>query len=158
LPQGQHRTQSLGVRSRGDTRKDRSKSLHTNKCVLDQYLKYNLSGDSINCSAIVGLQFAGLHGQLFGIELLAEGLYFGFEGPTFQLPAQMSDMSALRQALQVLYCFKDVVIRKARSLPPVEDFSPIKKILHAPGWDAPPPKHSKANFLASTSRHEINRW
>lgn len=61
---------------------DRSKCLRTNKSVLDQFLSHDLSDEIIKNSAVIGLQLAALYGQIIGIDLLDEGLYFGFEGPT----------------------------------------------------------------------------
>lgn len=48
----------------------------------------------------------GLEGQLFGIDLLDDGLYFGLDGPTYRFPAQLSDINTLRNSLEILYFFK----------------------------------------------------
>ncbi|CAG8840168.1 7701_t:CDS:1, partial [Cetraspora pellucida] len=47
-----------------------------------------------------------LDGQLIGVDLLDEGLYFGFDGPAFKFPAQICSIDVLRQALEILYYFK----------------------------------------------------
>ena len=47
-----------------------------------------------------------LYGQIIGVDLLDEGLYFGFEGPTLRFPTQMNDITVLKQALEALYFFK----------------------------------------------------
>ncbi|CAG8780847.1 1907_t:CDS:10, partial [Dentiscutata erythropus] len=86
--------------------KDRSKSLRTNKCILDKYLESNIPDEALNDTAIFGLQLAALDGQLIGVDLLDEGLYFGFDGPAFKFPAQICSIDVLRQALEILYYFK----------------------------------------------------
>ncbi|CAG8527663.1 458_t:CDS:10 [Acaulospora morrowiae] len=86
--------------------KDRCKSLRTNKCILDKYLENNIPDEALEDTAIFGLQLAALEGQLIGIDLLDEGLYFGFDGPAFNFPAQICNIEVLRQALEVLYYFK----------------------------------------------------
>ena len=37
----------------------------------------------------------GLEGQLFGIDLLDDRLYFGLDGPTYRFPAQLSSINML---------------------------------------------------------------
>ncbi|CAG8638268.1 4631_t:CDS:10 [Ambispora gerdemannii] len=86
--------------------KDRSKSLRTNKCILDKYIGNDLPDEALEDTAIFGLQLAALEGQIIGIDLLDEGLYFGFDGPAFKFPAQICSISVLRHALEVLYYFK----------------------------------------------------
>ncbi|RUS21643.1 hypothetical protein BC937DRAFT_91989 [Endogone sp. FLAS-F59071] len=86
--------------------KDRSKCLRTNKCILDRYLMNNLSEEAVEDSAVLGLQFADLYGQVIGVDLLDNGLYFGFEGPAFRFPSQLCDVASLQQTLEVLYFFK----------------------------------------------------
>ncbi|CAG8802116.1 20277_t:CDS:2, partial [Dentiscutata erythropus] len=85
---------------------DRSKCLRTNKSVLDQFLSHNLSDEIIKNSAVIGLQLAALYGQVIGVDLLDDGLYFGFEGPTFRFSTQINDITVLKQAVEVLYFFK----------------------------------------------------
>ncbi|CAG8588911.1 211_t:CDS:10, partial [Ambispora gerdemannii] len=51
-------------------------------------------------TAIFGLQLAALEGQLIGIDLLDEGLYFGFDGSAFRFSAQICSISVLRQILE----------------------------------------------------------
>jgi len=47
-----------------------------------------------------------LYGQIIGIDLLDEGLYFGFEGPTFAFPNQLCNLSSLQETLEALYFLK----------------------------------------------------
>lgn len=47
-----------------------------------------------------------LYGQVIGVDLLDNGLYFGFEGPAFRFPSQLCDVASLQQTLEVLYFFK----------------------------------------------------
>ncbi|CAG8552296.1 3969_t:CDS:2, partial [Cetraspora pellucida] len=47
-----------------------------------------------------------LDGQLIGVDLLNEGLYFGFDGPAFKFFTQICSIDVLRQALEILYYFK----------------------------------------------------
>ncbi|CAG8625390.1 3081_t:CDS:10 [Cetraspora pellucida] len=75
---------------------DRSKCLRTLKGVLDNFLKEDLSNEDVQDSKILGIQFSGLNGQIIGIDLLDDGLYFGLEGPTFNFPAQLTDIKCLR--------------------------------------------------------------
>ncbi|CAG8652113.1 2729_t:CDS:2, partial [Paraglomus occultum] len=86
--------------------KDRSKSLRTNKHVLNKYLINSLSEEAVGDSVVIGLQFAELYGQIIGIDLLDEGLYFGFEGPTFAFPNQLCNLSSLQETLEALYFLK----------------------------------------------------
>ncbi|CAG8445034.1 10882_t:CDS:10 [Acaulospora morrowiae] len=81
---------------------DRSKALRTNKCILDKYLKNDLPGEALENTTIFGFQLAGL--------------YFGFDGPVFEFPAQICSIDVLRRTLEVLYYFKEQVIRKAKYL------------------------------------------
>ncbi|CAG8624344.1 569_t:CDS:10, partial [Scutellospora calospora] len=66
----------------------------------------NIPDEALNDTAIFGLQLAALDGQLIGVDLLDEGLYFGFDGPAFKFPAQICSIDVLRQALEILYYFK----------------------------------------------------
>ncbi|CAG8496457.1 4488_t:CDS:2, partial [Gigaspora rosea] len=85
---------------------DRSKCLRTHKCILDKFLQKDFSDEVAKDSTIIGVQFAGLEGQIIGIDLLDDGLYFGLEGAQFNFPAQLSNIECLRDALQTLYFFK----------------------------------------------------
>ncbi|CAG8735562.1 20941_t:CDS:2, partial [Gigaspora rosea] len=40
------------------------------------------------------------------LDLLGDGLYFGFDGQLIKFPAQIHDIDVLRRALEVLYYFK----------------------------------------------------
>ncbi|RIA87470.1 hypothetical protein C1645_827748 [Glomus cerebriforme] len=130
--------------------KDRSKCLRTNKCVLDQYLKNDFSENMVKNSAILGLQLAAFYGQVIGIDLLDEGLYFGFEGPSFRFPAQLNDIAILQQALEILYYFKDSIIHKADALSCLNNngSNPIYKTLHTESISRP--HHRKYSFIRST--------
>ncbi|CAG8524776.1 1347_t:CDS:10 [Ambispora gerdemannii] len=86
---------------------DRSKCLRTNKFVLDQYLSHDLSDEITENSAVIGLQLAALYGQIIGVDLLDNGLYFGFEGPLLRFPTQINDITVLKQTLEALYFFKE---------------------------------------------------
>ncbi|CAG8769858.1 30260_t:CDS:2, partial [Racocetra persica] len=85
---------------------DRSKCLRTNKSVLNNYLSHDLSDEIIKNSAVIGLQLAALYGQIIGVDLLDNGLYFGFEGPKLRFPAQINDITVLKRTLEALYFFK----------------------------------------------------
>ncbi|CAG8795874.1 14249_t:CDS:2, partial [Gigaspora rosea] len=85
---------------------NRSKCLRTQKCILDKFLQEDFSDEVAKDSTIFGVQFAGLEGQIIGIDLLDDGLYFGLEGAQFTFPAQLSNIEYLRDALQTLYFFK----------------------------------------------------
>jgi len=52
------------------------------------------------------LSCLALYGQVIGVDLLDDGLYFGFEGPSLRFPTQISDIAVLKQALEALYFFK----------------------------------------------------
>ncbi|CAG8480152.1 4761_t:CDS:10 [Paraglomus brasilianum] len=110
---------------------DRSKCLRTLKCVLDMYLAEDISDDAANDSTIMGLQFAGLEGQIIGIDCLDDGLYFGLEGPKFRFPAQLSSIKDLRNTLEALFFFKENINRNAKALPnPTEQGHLYQKIFH----------------------------
>ncbi|CAG8490956.1 1950_t:CDS:10 [Paraglomus occultum] len=72
--------------------RDRSKCLRTAKTVLDRFLEEDLSDDAVKDSTILAIQFAGLHGQIIGIDLLDDG---GLEGSRFSFPAQLSNIKCL---------------------------------------------------------------
>ncbi|KAF0402752.1 hypothetical protein F8M41_009372 [Gigaspora margarita] len=61
--------------------KDHSKCIRANKSILDAYLMHNLPEEAIENSTFYGLQSARLEGEIFGIDLLDDGLYFSLEGP-----------------------------------------------------------------------------
>ena len=54
---------------------------------------------------LVLLHCLALHGQIIGVDLLDNGLYFGFEGPLLKFPAQINDITVLKQTLEALYFF-----------------------------------------------------
>ncbi|CAG8605364.1 11324_t:CDS:10, partial [Diversispora eburnea] len=105
--------------------KDRSKSLRTNKCILNNFLESNILDEALEDTAIFGLQLAALEGQLIGIDLLDEGLYFGFNGPAFRFPAQICSIGVLRQTLE------EKVIKKAKHLLQNSSENKITKLLHS---------------------------
>ncbi|CAG8556278.1 6973_t:CDS:2, partial [Scutellospora calospora] len=127
--------------------KDRSKCIRTNKCILDTYLMHNLPEEAIENSTFYGLQSAGLEGQIFGIDLLDDGLYFSLEGPAYRFPAQLNDINVLRNSLEVLYFFKENAINKAKHLS--HNNNNITKILHS-GKPTTRPRHRKINFIKKT--------
>jgi hypothetical protein len=47
-----------------------------------------------------------LSGQLIGIDLVDDGLYFAIEGDSFCFPSQLTQLKSLRHALEVIYLFK----------------------------------------------------
>ncbi|RIB19222.1 hypothetical protein C2G38_2083569 [Gigaspora rosea] len=128
--------------------KDQSKSFRTNKCILDKYLKNDLPGEALENTTIFGLQLAALEGQLIGVDLLDEGLYFGFDGPAFEFPAQICSIDVLRQTLEVLYYFKVQVIKKAKYLSQNSRKNTIAKLLHS--GDIIKPNHFKINYIRET--------
>ncbi|CAG8826432.1 7662_t:CDS:2, partial [Gigaspora margarita] len=122
---------------------DRSKCLRTNKSVLDQFLSHDLSDEIIKNSAVIGLQLAALYGQIIGIDLLDEGLYFGFEGPTLRFPTQINDITVLKQALE------ENIVHKAEALSCLnKDSDPFSNIFHTERISKP--HHYKADFIKST--------
>ncbi|CAG8687294.1 2273_t:CDS:10 [Dentiscutata erythropus] len=128
--------------------KDRSKSLRTNKCILNNYLENNILDETLEDTAIFGLQLAALEGQLIGIDLLDEGLYFGFDGPAFRFPAQICSIGVLRQTLEVFYCFKEKVIKKAKHLLQNSSENKITKLLHSENIERS--NHCKINYTRET--------
>ncbi|CAG8745615.1 7754_t:CDS:2, partial [Funneliformis mosseae] len=84
---------------------DRSKCLRTLKGILNNFLKEDLS-DEVRDSKILGIQFYGLHGQVIGVDLIDDGLYFGLEGSSFEFPTQLTNIKCLRNALEALFFFK----------------------------------------------------
>nr|CAG8492476.1 3899_t:CDS:2 [Entrophospora candida] len=117
-----------------------TKCLRTNKCILDQYLMHDLSEDAVKDSTFFGLQLAGLHGQLFGIDLLDRGLYFGFDGPIFRFPAQLINIKELKNSLE------DNIIKKANYVS--YDNNNITRILHS--GITVKPKHFKVDYIVKT--------
>ncbi|CAG8801774.1 27757_t:CDS:2, partial [Gigaspora margarita] len=93
--------------------RDRSKILRTNKCVLDNYLRWDIPDQAVEDSAVFAFQFAvkmclyylvlmnsiGLHGQLLAVDLLDDGLYFGLDGPAFKIPSQLSNIRCIRSII-----------------------------------------------------------
>ncbi|CAI2181550.1 18643_t:CDS:10 [Funneliformis geosporum] len=128
---------------------DRSKCLRTNKSVLDQYLSHDLSDEIIENSAVIGLQLAALYGQIIGVDLLDEGLYFGFEGPLLRFPTQINDITVLKQTLEALYFFKENIVHKAEALSCLNKNSdPFSNTFHTERISKS--RHYKANFIRST--------
>ncbi|CAG8743508.1 13552_t:CDS:2, partial [Funneliformis caledonium] len=128
---------------------DRSKCLRTNKSVLDQYLSHDLSDEIIENSAVIGLQLAALHGQIIGIDLLDEGLYFRFEGPILRFPTQINDTTVLKQTLELFYFFKENIVRKAEALSCLnKDSGPFSNTFHTERILKP--NHHKADLIRST--------
>ncbi|CAG8679256.1 11675_t:CDS:2, partial [Funneliformis caledonium] len=84
---------------------DRSKFLRTLKGILNNFLKEDLS-DEVRDSKILGIQFYGLYGQIIGVDLIDDGLYFGLEGSSFEFPTQLTNIKCLRNALEALFFFK----------------------------------------------------
>ncbi|CAJ0884593.1 15930_t:CDS:2, partial [Entrophospora sp. SA101] len=130
--------------------KDRSKCMRTNKCILDQYLMHDLSKEAVDDSAVLGLQLAALHGQIIGIDLVDNGLYFGFEGPAFRFPAKLDDITTLEKTLEALYLFKDNINRKADVLFKLDNdnLNPFHGIFHTENTSTP--NHHKASFIKPT--------
>ncbi|CAG8711578.1 13080_t:CDS:2, partial [Dentiscutata heterogama] len=128
---------------------DRSKCLRTNKSVLDKYLSHDLSDEIIKNSAVIGLQLAALYGQIIGVDLLDNGLYFGFEGPLLRFPTQINDITVLKQTLEALYFFKESIVHKAEALLCLnKDSDPFSNIFHTEIISKP--HHCKADFMSST--------
>ncbi|CAG8496326.1 859_t:CDS:10 [Paraglomus occultum] len=111
--------------------RDRSKCLRTAKTILDKFLLEDLSDEAVKDSTILGIQFAGLDGQIIGIDLLDDGVYFGLEGSRFSFPAQLSNIKCLRNALEALFFFKDNIVRKVNLFPdPKKHNHAYNKIFH----------------------------
>ncbi|CAG8704759.1 8821_t:CDS:2 [Acaulospora morrowiae] len=135
---------------------DRSKCLRTNKSVLDNYLSHDLSDEIIENSAVIGLQLAALYGQIIGVDLLDEGLYFGFEGPLLRFPIQINDITVLKKNLEALYFFKirdrifgESIVHKAEALSCLnKDSDPFSNTFHTERISKP--HHRKADFIRST--------
>ena len=68
---------------------------------LMSYVKYD-----IDHTYLIILHYIALCGQLIGVELVDDGLYFGIEGDSFRFPSQLTQMKLLRHALEVIYFFK----------------------------------------------------
>ncbi|RIB21848.1 hypothetical protein C2G38_2034058 [Gigaspora rosea] len=130
---------------------DRSKCLRTLKGVLDNFLKEDLTNEDVQDSKILGIQFSGLNGQIIGIDLLEDGLYFGLEGPTFNFPAQLTDIKCLRSALEALYFFKQCIVKKANLIPDLKKMNhPYNKIFHCNSNALTEAKHFKIKFVRKT--------
>ncbi|CAG8610488.1 2470_t:CDS:2 [Paraglomus occultum] len=128
---------------------DRSKCLRTLKGVLDNFLKEDLSDEEVQDSKILGIQFSGLNGQIIGVDLLEDGLYFGLEGSTFNFPAQLTNIKCLRGALETLYFFKQNIVKKAKLIPDLKNFNhPYNKIFHSGALSEA--KHFKIKFIRKT--------
>ncbi|CAG8537452.1 10441_t:CDS:2 [Paraglomus occultum] len=128
---------------------DRSKCLRTLKGVLNNFLKRDLTDEEVRDSKILGIQFSGLHGQIIGIELLDDGLYFGLEGPTFEFPTQLTNITCLRSALEALFFFKKNIVEKAKlQADPTKTYNPLHKILHRSSSSKA--KHFKIKYIRDT--------
>ena len=55
--------------------RDRSKILRTNKCILDKYLRRNISDQDVENSAVFGFQFAGKMYLYCSVSLHCIGIY-----------------------------------------------------------------------------------
>ncbi|RIA92730.1 hypothetical protein C1645_820229 [Glomus cerebriforme] len=133
------------------TVRDRSKTLRTNKSILDNYLRFDISDEVAENSAIYAFQFSGLHGQLIAIDLLDDGLYFGLEGPVFKFPSQLSNIKTMRQTLETLYFFKKNVMQRASAISQYDvETNPYQKVFHNAEEKKSEPKHKKAKFIRST--------
>ncbi|GBB97123.1 hypothetical protein RclHR1_02920008 [Rhizophagus clarus] len=131
--------------------RDCSKCLRTTKDVLDKFLKEDLSDETVKYSVILGIQFAGLDGQIIGVDLLDNGLYFGLEGTRFNLPAQLSNIKCLRNALEALYFFKENIVRNANVLPDPKKYNhSYSKIFRNNLESQVKAKHFKTEFIRPT--------
>ncbi|CAI2182899.1 7502_t:CDS:10 [Funneliformis geosporum] len=144
-------TECAKAPTRAKAIRDRSKCLRTEKGVLDKFLKEDLSDETVKDSAILGLQFAGLEGQIIGVDLLDNGLYFGLQGPHFRFPAQLSNINCLRNALEALYFFKENVVRKANLFPDPKKYNhAYNKIFRNNLESKVKAKHFKTKFIRPT--------
>ena len=57
--------------------RDRSKILHTNKCILDNYLRLNIPDKAVEDSAVYAIQFAGNMCFVF-ISMNCVGNFYGY--------------------------------------------------------------------------------
>ncbi|CAG8435921.1 685_t:CDS:2 [Funneliformis caledonium] len=72
----------------GKAIRDKSKCLRTLKYILDEYLRKDLSENDVKTQKYWIFNFLlRLHGQIIGVELLDNELYFGLEGSSFSLSA-----------------------------------------------------------------------
>ncbi|CAG8688377.1 2138_t:CDS:2, partial [Dentiscutata erythropus] len=89
------------------------------------------------------------YGQIIGVDLLDNGLYFSFEGPLLRFPAQISDITVLKQTLEALYFFKESIVHKAEALSCLNnDSDPFSNIFHTEIISKP--QHCKADFISPT--------
>ncbi|CAJ0841276.1 13789_t:CDS:2 [Entrophospora sp. SA101] len=109
-------------------------------CVLDNFLKEDLLDEEVQDSKILGIQFAG-------IELLEDGLYFGLEGPTFNFPAQLTNIKCLRSALEALYFLKQNIVKRAKLISDSKNVDhPYNKIFHCNSNTLREARHFKIKF------------
>ncbi|CAG8747615.1 2944_t:CDS:2, partial [Funneliformis caledonium] len=128
-----------------------NKILCTNKCILDNILKQNISNQAVEDSAVFAFQFAGLYDQLLAVDLFDNDLYFGLEGPDFKVPLQLPNIKPLHQTLEILYYFKECIIQKATILLQFDtQINLYKKIFHSIDKKQLEPKHKKIKFIKST--------
>ncbi|CAG8787048.1 11830_t:CDS:2, partial [Racocetra persica] len=103
------------------------------------------------CSEFKNFRNSIFCGQIIGIDLLEDGLYFGLEGPTFNFPAQLTDIKCLRSALEALYFYKQSIVTKASLIPdPKKINNPYNKILHCKSNTLTEAKHFKLKFVRTT--------
>ncbi|CAJ0823857.1 14981_t:CDS:2 [Entrophospora sp. SA101] len=110
-------------------------------------LKEDLLDEEVQDSKILGIQFAGLNDQIIGIELLEDGLYFGLEGPTFNFPAQLTNIKCLRSALEALYFLKQNIVKRAKLISDSKNVDhPYNKIFHCNSNTLREARHFKIKF------------
>ncbi|CAG8698769.1 6118_t:CDS:2 [Funneliformis mosseae] len=77
-----------------------------------------------------------LHGQIIGVDLLDEGLYFGFEGPILRFSTQINDIT-------------ENIVCKAEALSCLnKDSDPFSNTFHTKRISKP--NHHKADLIRST--------
>ncbi|CAJ0754699.1 12683_t:CDS:2, partial [Entrophospora sp. SA101] len=89
-----------------------------------------------------------LSGQLIGIDLVDDGLYFGVGGPSFCFPSQLLQLKSLQHALE------DNIMHKVELLS-IEEHHPYKKIFG--NKKKSKPTHKKLAFIRSTHFTPKNR-
>ncbi|CAI2187739.1 19611_t:CDS:10, partial [Funneliformis geosporum] len=128
---------------------DRSKCLRTNKCVLDQYLKNDLSEDMVENSAILGLQLAGK--ALYHLSMdRSLVLIYWMKARTLGSKGHHLSFPANSMILRFSSKLKDSIIRKAGALSHLNNngSNPFYKNFHTESVSRP--HHRKYNFIRST--------
>ncbi|CAJ0764793.1 10897_t:CDS:2, partial [Entrophospora sp. SA101] len=101
---------------------------------------------------IIGIHYSSLllalSGQLIGIDLVDDGLYFGVGGPSFCFPSQLLQLKSLQHALE------DNIMHKVELLS-IEEHHPYKKIFG--NKKKSKPTHKKLAFIRSTHFTPKNR-